>query len=105
MYFSTYSLCLLLQQEEEFGSLGDLQILRLNNNRLKFLPASLGACHSLQILALEQNHLEVFPDSIGRLTALKERESECVARRDYEGAADAVREIGMLTAKRVHVSS
>ena len=56
---------------KELDAMGELQILRLNNNVLRHLPDTLGGLHSLQRLDLSQNHLSVLPHTIAALSRLE----------------------------------
>ncbi len=49
-----------------------LQIAKLENNKLRSIPDSIGNLNSLQKLNLWKNQLEIFPESIGDLTALQD---------------------------------
>ena len=49
-----------------------LQIAKLENNKLRSIPDSIGNLNSLQKLNFWKNQLEIFPESIGDLTALQD---------------------------------
>ena len=56
---------------DEFGNLGNLQILNLDNNQLTALPDSIGNLGNLQYLSLNNNQFRALPDSIGNLENLQ----------------------------------
>ena len=57
---------------DSIGRLKKLEILQLKFNSLKALPESIGECEQLQFVYLNRNNIEQIPNSFGDLRKLRE---------------------------------
>ena len=61
----------LLKISKNFKLLKQLKTLKLNNNRISFIPTFIGELNQLECLSLSQNLINVIPTSIQELSKLK----------------------------------
>ncbi len=65
-------LCGITSLPESIGNFKSLELLRLDNNKLKTLPESIGDLTTLRILHLHDNKILILPKSIGNLKSLQD---------------------------------
>ncbi len=79
---------------EPVFELEQLEVLRLDNNRIEDIPREITRLHNLKLLDLMGNHLTFLPEEIGRLSELKVLN---VAGNDYNSLPVVISQLSNLT--------